>query len=49
MQKMKMVFLPVALLFCLPRAYGNDNRRVIRGGRWDTEPYAARTYDQDAK
>jgi formylglycine-generating enzyme required for sulfatase activity len=28
---------------------GNDNRRVIRGGGWDNEPYAARTYDRDAK
>jgi formylglycine-generating enzyme required for sulfatase activity len=28
---------------------GNDNRRVIRGGAWDSEPYAARTYDRDAK
>lgn len=28
---------------------GNDNRRVIRGGGWDTEPYATRTYDRDAK
>ena len=28
---------------------GDDNRRVIRGGGWDTEPYASRTYDRDAK
>lgn len=28
---------------------GKDNRRVIRGGGWDNEPYAARTYDRDAK
>ncbi len=28
---------------------GNDNRRVVRGGGWDNEPYAARTYDRDAK
>ncbi len=28
---------------------GDDNRRVVRGGGWDTEPYATRTYDRDAK
>ncbi len=28
---------------------GDDNRRVVRGGGWDTEPYASRTYDRDAK
>ncbi|MCC6723696.1 MAG: hypothetical protein IT258_04250 [Saprospiraceae bacterium] len=30
MQKMKMVFLHAALLFCLPRAYGNDTLRTVQ-------------------
>jgi formylglycine-generating enzyme required for sulfatase activity len=28
---------------------GKDNRRIIRGGGWDSEPYAARTFVRDGK